>query len=146
MNTKQRKTVDKVPCNICTKMFTPKHRQHKNCSPRCSYISNLLYHDNLDGMSRNNAIVYYGKRYDDPIRSVGNSKHKLLMRAIYNYCEEHNTTTFTRQEIATTGVRMCPQSLFMCAAEISAVSKTGRRVRNAAGNPVIEWQLRKELL
>lgn len=129
-------------------MFTPKHRNHWNCSPKCSYISDRLQRNFAHGLTRDEAIKYYGVLYEDPLRSLLRSKHKQLVRVIYDYCTEHNRYTFTHSEIDSLGlIKMHSQSLAVCATSIPAISKTGRKIKAGPGRKsVIEWRLNPKLL
>ena len=128
-------------------MFTPKGPHHKNCCTRCAYISVRLAKNYNLGLTREETIEYYGEMYDNPLRSLIRSKHRELMTVIYDYCEETGKQTFIHRDIAKLGkIKMIPQSLSVCAADVQALSKTGNKVRIGHGKHVIEWRFTKRLL
>lgn len=134
-------------CHICQKIFTPKTSYHINCTEKCAYISRHILLPAAENMTRNEAIEYYGALYEVPLRRYIRSRHRPLLQVLWNFCEQHNTTTFTQRDINEfTDLDMHSQSLAVCARNIPAVRKTGDRIPGGHGKFVVEWQFCKEAL
>ena len=84
----------KKTCPICKKEFTPKSQSQICDCERCTYIRLKLDMPAAKNMTRDEVIRCYGDMYDDPLRRLGKTKYKPLIRAIYKYCQENDTTEF----------------------------------------------------
>ncbi len=84
----------KKTCPICKEQFTLKSPNQISCCDRCTYIRLKIAMPGAKSMSRDEAILNYGIMYDDPLRRLGKSKYRPLVRAIYDHCQEHNTKMF----------------------------------------------------
>ncbi len=90
----------KKTCPICLKDFDMTKGNIVYDTLRCAYIGKYIKRPQAIKMGREAAIEHYGARFDDPLRSIGYSKYMPHLRHIYNYCIDHQKTTFTAEEIA----------------------------------------------
>lgn len=94
-------------------------------------------------MSEEHAIRYYGAMYDDPLQSIGRTKYKPLIRAIYNYCKAHDTREFVFSDLPPEiQQEFSPKSLVAAAArQCAPIMQTKTKVKNRAGTTkVFVWR------
>jgi hypothetical protein len=130
-------------CPICKKEFTLKTPSQICDCERCTYIRIKLSLPSARSMTREEAIRYYGIMYDDPLRRLGKTKYKPLIRAIYDYCEENGTKLFTFSELPEeTRKQFTTRSLSAIAARHDTpIRQTEEKVMNARGTAkVYVWK------
>ena len=133
----------KKTCPICEKEFTMKsHSQICDCE-RCTYIRVHLDMPAAKNMTRDEAMLYYADMYDDPLRRLGKTKYKPLVRAIYEYCKEHDTKEFIFSVLPEKiRKQFTPRSLSAIAARPDTpIRQTGEKIKNGRGTAeVYVWK------
>jgi hypothetical protein len=95
-------------------------------------------------MTQDEAMLYYADMYDDPLRRLGKTKYKPLIRAIYDYCEMYNTQEFIFSALpAKIQKQFSPRSLSAVAARPDTpIRQTKEKIKNAKGTAkVYIWKL-----
>ena len=133
----------KKTCPICKKEFTPKSHSQICDTKRCTYIRLKLLMPAAKSMTQEEAIRYYDTMYDDPLRCIGKTKYRPLIRAIYDYCEENDTKEFIFSVLPEKiQKQFSPRSLSTVAARHDTpIQQTKERVKNAHGTAkVYVWE------
>ena len=133
----------KKTCPICKKEFTPKSHSQICDTKRCTYIRLKLLMPAAKSMTQEEAIRYYDTMYDDPLRCIGKTKYRPLIRAIYDYCEENDTKEFIFSVLPKKiRKQFTPRSLSAIAARPDTpIRQTGEKIKNARGTAeVYVWK------
>jgi hypothetical protein len=99
-------------------------------------------------MTREEAIRYYNTMYDDPLRKLGKTQYKPLVRAIYDYCQENDTKEFIFSVLPEQiQKQFSPRSLSAVAARPDTpIRQTKERVKNAPGTATVYvWEFTMRL-
>ena len=133
----------KKTCPICKEQFTPKTQSRICDTKRCAYIRQRLLMPAAKNMTRDEAIRHYGNMFDDPLRGVGNTRYKPLIRAIYKYCTENDTEDFVFSALPDKiKKKFSPRSLSAIAARHDTpIRRTSEKIENAtATGKVYVWK------
>lgn len=138
-------TWDQRTCDICQGAFKPKSPSHVHCTHRCGFVAIKLRHAAAKRMTREVAIKYYMRQYDDPLRMIPNGDSKVLMRHITNYCDINDTNVFMLQDIGEcAGRHFSMNEMEKLVQKTDSLEKTGRH--ESPGGQYVEWVFRARLL